>query len=78
MGLHVYFVRVPIVPSTECQGWGTTIVLGVAGPATVSIPTRSLLTGRCMKGTLYGGYKPKTDVPALVEQYLHKVPLFYT
>lgn len=57
----------------SCQdGWGTTIVLGVAGPATVSIPTRSLLTGRCMKGTLYGGYKPKTDVPALVEQYLHK------
>lgn len=28
-----------------------------------------------MKGTLYGGYKPKTDLPELVEQYLRKVPL---
>ncbi|KAG0631265.1 hypothetical protein M758_1G239300 [Ceratodon purpureus] len=57
----------------SCQdGWGTTIVIGVAGRATVTIPTRYLLSGRCMKGTLYGGYKPKTDVPELVEQYLRK------
>lgn len=57
----------------SCQdGWGTTIVIGVAGRATVTIPTRYLLSGRCMKGTLYGGYKPKTDLPELVEQYLRK------
>lgn len=55
------------------QGWGSTIVIGVAGPATVTIPTRYLLAGRSMKGTLYGGYKPKTDLPELVEQYLRKV-----
>ena len=55
------------------QGWGTAIVLSVVGRANVSIPGRFLLNGRCLKGALYGGYKPKTDLPGLVEQYLRKV-----
>jgi len=57
----------------SCQdGWGTAIVLSVVGLANVSIPGRFLLNGRCLKGALYGGYKPKTDLPGLVEQYLRK------
>ncbi|XP_060670668.1 NDR1/HIN1-like protein 6 [Ziziphus jujuba] len=31
------------------------------------------LTGRTLKGTLYGGWKPKSDLPSLVDMYTEKV-----
>lgn len=31
------------------------------------------LTGRTLKGSLFGGWKPKTDLPSLVEKYMNKV-----
>lgn len=32
-----------------------------------------LLSGRTLKGSLYGGWKPKTDIPMLIDMYLKKV-----
>lgn len=57
----------------ECahRGWGVSCVIGVA-PAGHEISTRpfQLITGRVWKGTAFGGFKSRTDVPNLVEQYL--------
>lgn len=32
-----------------------------------------LLSGRTLKGSLFGGWKPKSDLPSLVDKYLNKV-----
>jgi Zn-dependent alcohol dehydrogenase len=41
--------------------------------AEVSTRPFMLVTGRTWKGTAFGGYKSRTDVPKLVEQYLNGV-----
>ena len=57
----------------ECahRGWGQSCVIGVA-PAGAEISTRpfQLVTGRVWRGTAFGGFKSRTEVPILVEQYL--------
>jgi len=57
----------------ECahRGWGQSCVIGVA-PSGHEISTRpfQLVTGRQWKGTAFGGFKSRTEVPQLVEQYL--------
>jgi S-(hydroxymethyl)glutathione dehydrogenase/alcohol dehydrogenase len=57
----------------ECahRGWGVSCVIGVA-PAKHELATRpfQLVTGRQWKGTAFGGFKSRTDVPELVERYM--------
>ena len=57
----------------ECahRGWGESCVIGVAA-AGKEISTRpfQLVTGRVWKGTAFGGYKSRLQVPELVEEYL--------
>jgi len=57
----------------ECahRGWGESIVIGVAA-AGQEIKTRpfQLVTGRVWKGTAFGGYKSRIQVPGLVEKYM--------
>lgn len=57
----------------ECahKGWGQSVVIGVAG-AGKEISTRpfQLVTGRVWKGTAFGGYKSRSDVPVLVDEYM--------
>jgi S-(hydroxymethyl)glutathione dehydrogenase/alcohol dehydrogenase len=57
----------------ECchKGWGQSVIIGVAGGGK-EICTRpfQLVTGRVWRGTAFGGYKSRVDVPTLVEQYL--------
>ena len=65
------------VVSTALQscsdGWGLTVTLGVpkAKPE-VSAHYGLLLSGRTLKGSLFGGWRPKTDIPLLVEKYANK------
>ncbi|KAG0474868.1 hypothetical protein HPP92_014554 [Vanilla planifolia] len=57
----------------SCDAWGVTVTLGV--PKTnpdVSVHYSLLLSGRTLKGTLFGGWRPKSDLPSLVLQYLEK------
>ncbi|KAG6507943.1 hypothetical protein ZIOFF_033298 [Zingiber officinale] len=57
-----------------CDGWGVTVTLGV--PKTkpeVSTHYAFLLTGRTLKGSLFGGWKPKSDLPSLVDKYSNGV-----
>jgi len=57
----------------ECsaRGWGVSIVIGVAA-AGQEISTRpfQLVTGRTWKGTAFGGWKSKPQVPMLVDLYM--------
>jgi len=57
----------------ECahKGWGESVIIGVA-PAGKEISTRpfQLVTGRVWRGTAFGGYKSRQDVPGLVAAYL--------
>ncbi|KAI7836929.1 hypothetical protein COHA_009261 [Chlorella ohadii] len=56
----------------ECahRGWGESVVIGVAA-AGKELATRpfQLVTGRVWKGTAFGGYKSRVQVPDLVELY---------
>ncbi|KAK3007563.1 hypothetical protein RJ639_014409 [Escallonia herrerae] len=57
----------------ECchKGWGTSVIVGVAASGQ-EICTRpfQLVTGRVWKGTAFGGFKSRSQVPWLVEKYM--------
>jgi len=55
----------------ECshRGWGTSCIIGVAASGhEVSTRPFQMVTGRVWKGTAFGGFKSRTDVPKLVER----------
>ena len=58
----------------ECthKGWGQSVIIGVAGAGQM-IETRpfQLVTGRVWKGTAFGGYKSRSQVPELVNKYMN-------
>ncbi|KAM4810550.1 NADP-dependent alcohol dehydrogenase-like [Rhinophrynus dorsalis] len=58
--------------STYC-GCGVAVILGVT-PATENLPLNPglMLTGRTLKGSIFGGWKSKDDVPKLVSDYMAK------
>merc|ERR1712226_599994 len=53
------------------RGWGESCIIGVAA-AGKEIGTRpfQLVTGRCWKGTAFGGWKSRTEVPRLVQMVM--------
>lgn len=53
------------------KGWGTSVIIGVAGGEEISTKPFQLVTGRVWKGTAFGGYKSRSQVPELVEKYLN-------
>ncbi|KAG1362844.1 alcohol dehydrogenase-like 6 [Cocos nucifera] len=56
-----------------CDGWGLTVTLGVPKMRPeVSAHYGLLLSGRTLKGSLFGGWKPKSDLPQLAEKYLRE------
>lgn len=59
------------------QGWGKTVLLGVemhGSPLTLS--PYEIQTGRSITGSMFGGLKPKSDIPLLAKKYLDKVIKF--
>mmetsp|Transcript_35084 Transcript_35084/g.84973 ORF Transcript_35084/g.84973 Transcript_35084/m.84973 type:complete len:302 (-) Transcript_35084:58-963(-) len=57
----------------ECahRGWGESCVIGVAASGhEISTRPFQLVTGRVWKGTAFGGFKSRRDVPILVERHL--------
>uniref|UniRef100_A0A803MXH2 Alcohol dehydrogenase n=1 Tax=Chenopodium quinoa TaxID=63459 RepID=A0A803MXH2_CHEQI len=60
---------------TVSQGWGKTIVLGLDNKLDAQLSFLSmdvLLSGKTIKGSVFGDLKPKSDVPILVKRYLDK------
>ncbi|KAL0356445.1 UNVERIFIED_CONTAM: Alcohol dehydrogenase-like 6 [Sesamum radiatum] len=55
------------------QGWGLTVTLGVPKEKPeIAAHYGLFLTGRTLTGSLFGGWKPKSDLPSLVDMYLRK------
>ncbi|GER30145.1 alcohol dehydrogenase [Striga asiatica] len=56
------------------KGWGKTIVLGVDKPGSqVTFGSFDVLhLGKSIMGSLFGGLKPKSDIPILVKRYKDK------
>ena len=57
----------------ECahRGWGTSCIIGVAASGhEISTRPFQLVTGRTWKGTAFGGFKSRQDVPKLVQRSL--------
>ncbi|CAL4929499.1 unnamed protein product [Urochloa decumbens] len=53
-------------------GKGKTIVLGLGKDTDqLCLPSLELLFGRCVVGSLFGGTKPKTDIPILAEKCMN-------
>ncbi|GAX25987.1 S-(hydroxymethyl)glutathione dehydrogenase / alcohol dehydrogenase [Fistulifera solaris] len=55
----------------ECahRGWGTSCVIGVAASGhEISTRPFQLVTGRIWKGTAFGGFKSRKDIPKLVDR----------
>ncbi|GLT44857.1 hypothetical protein SLA2020_187310 [Shorea laevis] len=54
-------------------GWGKTVILGVdLNSLSLPLNLHELLQGRSVTGSFFGGLKPKSDIPFLVEKYLHQ------
>lgn len=56
------------------KGWGKTIVLGVDKPGSkLTFKSFDVLHfGKTIMGSLFGGFKPKSDIPLLAKRYLDK------
>ncbi len=58
----------------ECchKGWGESTIIGVAGSGQ-EISTRpfQLVTGRVWRGSAFGGVKGRSQLPGMVDQYMH-------
>ncbi|KAF5794315.1 putative alcohol dehydrogenase [Helianthus annuus] len=56
------------------KGWGKTVVLGVDQPGAMLTFTsfEVLHSGKTLMGSLFGGIKPKSDIPILIKRYMDK------
>lgn len=55
------------------DGWGTAVVCGVEGECTtISAHPSLFLFGRTLTGSFFGGLKPRSELPNIVEMYMMK------
>ncbi|KAK7410507.1 hypothetical protein VNO78_01331 [Psophocarpus tetragonolobus] len=55
------------------DGWGKTVILGVEmHGAPVALNPYELVRGKIVTGSLFGGIKPKSDIPLFANTYLDK------
>lgn len=56
------------------QGWGVAVLVGVPNKdALFMTKPINLLNERTLKGTFFANYKPRTDLPSVVDMYINKV-----
>jgi len=59
------------------QGWGVAVLVGVPNKDDAfKTHPMNLLNERTLKGTFFGNYKPRSDLPAVVEKYMKKVCMY--
>ncbi|XP_020246012.1 alcohol dehydrogenase 1-like [Asparagus officinalis] len=55
------------------DGWGVAVLVGVPHKdAVFKTHPMNLLNERTLKGTFFGNYKPRSDLPSVVEMYMKK------
>ncbi|XP_021743579.1 alcohol dehydrogenase-like 2 [Chenopodium quinoa] len=53
------------------EGWGRTIILGVdVRGIPLSLDCVEIMRGKSVTGSLFGGIKPKVDIPILIKKYM--------
>lgn len=68
------FFYVDILEFRDSQGWGVAVLVGVPHKdAVFQTHPVNLLNERTLKGTFFGNYKPRSDLPSVVEKYMNKV-----
>ncbi|GLT64933.1 hypothetical protein SLA2020_373940 [Shorea laevis] len=64
-----------MISAFECvhDGWGVAVLVGIPSKddAFKTSPV-NFLTERTLKGAFFGNYKPRTDIPKVVDQYMNK------
>jgi len=51
------------------QGWGLTVILGIhASPSLLPIHPMELFNGRSIIGSIFGGFKGKSQLPHFAKQ----------
>ncbi|KAB1220909.1 Alcohol dehydrogenase 1 [Morella rubra] len=64
-----------MISAFECvhDGWGVAVLVGVPNKDDeFRTHPFKVLSERTLKGTFFGNYKPRTDIPGVVEQYMNK------
>ncbi|KAH9691559.1 Alcohol dehydrogenase 1 [Citrus sinensis] len=64
-----------MISAFECvhDGWGVAVLVGVPHKdAVFKTHPMNLLNERTLKGTFFGNYKPRSDLPSVVEKYMSK------
>ncbi|KAA8546516.1 hypothetical protein F0562_002745 [Nyssa sinensis] len=64
-----------MISAFECvhDGWGVAVLVGVPNKdAVFKTPPINFLNERTLKGTFFGNYKPRSDIPSVVEKYMNK------
>ncbi|KAL5077463.1 hypothetical protein RYX36_016447 [Vicia faba] len=62
-----------MISAFECvhDGWGVDVLVGVPSKDDAfKTHPMNFLNERTLKGTFYGNYKPRTDLPNVVEKYM--------
>lgn len=62
-----------MIQAFECvhDGWGVAVLVGVPNKdAEFKTHPVNFLNERTLKGTFFGNYKPRTDLPSVVEKYM--------
>ncbi|KAL7208514.1 hypothetical protein ACSBR1_030286 [Camellia fascicularis] len=64
-----------MISTFECvhDGWGVAVLVGVPHKdAVFKTHLVNFLNERTLKGTFFGNYKPRSDIPSIVEKYMNK------
>ncbi|XP_015892265.3 alcohol dehydrogenase [Ziziphus jujuba] len=64
-----------MISAFECvhDGWGVAVLVGVPNKDAVFMTKPiNLLNERTVRGTFFGNYKPRTDLPSVVDMYMSK------
>ncbi|CAL5348526.1 unnamed protein product [Camellia sinensis] len=64
-----------MISAFECVhgGWGVAVLVGVPQKnAVFKTHPVNFLNERTLKGTFFGNYKPRSDIPSVVEKYMNK------
>ncbi|KAL7594429.1 hypothetical protein Lser_V15G30762 [Lactuca serriola] len=64
-----------MISAFECvhDGWGVAVLVGVPHKdAVFKTSPLNMLNERTLKGTFFGNYKPRSDIPSVVEKYMNK------
>ncbi|PON60590.1 Alcohol dehydrogenase superfamily, zinc-type [Parasponia andersonii] len=69
-----------VVQEAYACWWGKTIVLGADKPGSeVTLPSTDILhSGKTLLGSLFGGIKPRSDIPVLLKRYELQLDEFVT